>query len=326
MENLIEAKNMVRTFAPKTGLFSIFRGWGPEQIHAVNNVSLSIRKGSIHGLVGESGSGKTTLGRLILLLIKPTSGEVWFEGRQIYPSRSKLSRADRREMQMIYQDPYTSVDPMQKVRSILEEPLIIHRENKGTRMKRVSDALESVDLVPPEDYLDKQPYELSGGQRQRVAFARALILRPSFIVADEPVSNLDILIRKPILAKFLELRERFEFTSLFITHDIGVARYISDYISVMYRGEIVESASPGEIISSSLHPYTQQLIEAVPKKARTRGITQSPILPTLVQSSSGCFFADRCNFRKDECLREKPSLREIRPGHFVSCHFAEQFT
>lgn len=324
---LIEVRSLSKTFSPKIRAFSPFRSSEAEQIRAVRHVSMRITGGSIHGVVGESGSGKTTLGRLILLLVKPTSGEIWLEGRRIFPSRSRLSKADRGKMQMIYQDPYTSLDPMQKIRSILEEPLIIHGEDRSKRNRRVIDALESVDLAPPGDFLDKRPYELSGGQRQRVAFARALILEPSFIVADEPVSNLDILIRKPMLDKFLELREELQFSSMFITHDIGVARYISDEISVMYRGEIVEFGSSEEIVCSPLHPYTQLLIECVPKKVPVKervSLVSSVSSETSAGTRSSCIFADRCRFRKDVCLKDKPSLREIRGGHLASCHLVDR--
>ena len=295
------------------------------QVHAVDDVSFDIKKQETFALVGESGCGKTTTARVILNLIEPTSGEVIVDGENIFEKFRSSNKPEklkiRRKMQMIFQNPYGSLDPRMTVSDIISEPFVIHGHvPKEERCERVYELLKLVGLE--EYHAERYPHEFSGGQRQRICIARALAVDPEFIVADEPVSSLDVSIRAQILNLLGNLQKTIGLSFLYISHDLSSVRQISQRVAVMYLGEIVELADTDELFDNPLHPYTQALIEAVPipdpkaknTKARLRGEVPSPITPP-----AGCRFNPRCPFATKECRGKKPELTEVRKGHFVSC-------
>lgn len=296
-------------------------------VQAVDDVSFDIRSGETVGLVGESGCGKTTVGRCIVRLIDVTSGTVEFDGRQITELRGDGLRSQRREMQIIFQDPYSSLNPRLSIQSIVAEPLEIH--NIGTRSERsemVADLLRRVGLDP--NYANRYPHEFSGGQRQRIGIARALALKPKFIVCDEPVSALDVSVQAQVINLLEELQDEFGLTYLFISHGLAVVEHISDRVAVMYLGKIVEICPSEELYRDPLHPYTQALLSAIPipdpKQKRDRIVLHGDV-PTPVNPPSGCRFRTRCRIAIDECSAAVPELREIRPGHFAACIRAEGY-
>ena len=301
-------------------------------VHAVDGVDLAIPKGTTVGLVGESGSGKTTVGLAILQLCRPTSGSVKFDGVELTKLRSFALRRMRRRMQMIFQDPYGSLDPRMRIKSIIAEPLAAHRfVRRGERANRVAELLELVGMS--RSSADRFPHEFSGGQRQRIGIARALAAHPDFVVADEPISSLDVSIRAQIVNLLDDLQQRLGLAYLFIAHDLSIVRYISSQIAVMYLGQIVESASRNELFRQPLHPYTQALLAAVPipdpptETARKR-IVLTGDLPSPVNPPSGCRFHTRCPLRirlgnPDRCVTEAPRLSRVDGAHSVACHFAE---
>jgi len=317
---LLEVKNLVKTFPLKGGLF----GRGKGAVHAVNGVSLSIQEGETLGLVGESGSGKTTLGRSILHLIRPDSGEVLFEGEDLSSLSPRHLRSLRRKMQIIFQDPYSSLNPRMTVGSILMEGMVIHRVgNDRARRQRVAELLEVVGLSP--EAASKYPHEFSGGQRQRIGIARSLSLLPQLIICDEPVSALDVSIQAQIINLLMELKKEFKLTYLFISHDLKVVNHLSDAIAVMYLGEIMEYL-PAVSLWQTRHPYTQALLEAIPlplpDQKRERKVLKGEI-PSPIHPPPGCVFHTRCPFAQEVCRREVPLLRELN-GHQVACHLAEE--
>jgi peptide/nickel transport system ATP-binding protein len=294
---------------------------------AVDIIDFSIYQGETFALVGESGSGKTTTGRLLLKLIDVTSGEIYFGGIPLKDLMGYPLKVFRRQAQMIFQDPYSSLDPRFTIGASLEEPLIIHRITKSEeeRKELVAKILEDVRLIPPEEFTWRFPHQLSGGQRQRVAIARALILRPKFIVADEPVSMLDVSIRAEILELMRSLKEKYNLTYLYITHDLSTARYIADRIAVMYLGKIIELGSSDEVIEDPLHPYTQALVAAVPEpnpelRFKLKEIKIIGEIPSSVFIPPGCRFHPRCPYVMDICKKVEPQLVEVKPNHFVACH------
>ncbi len=294
---------------------------------AVEDVTLSIYQGETFSVVGESGSGKTTLGRLLLRLIDTTSGEVYYEGIPLFKLKGKELKVYRRQAQMIFQDPYGSLDPRYTIGATLEEPLKIHKISKDPeeRKELVSRILEDVRLIPPEEFVWRFPHMLSGGQRQRIAIARALILRPKFIVADEPVSMLDVSIRAEILELMRSLKEKYNLTYLYITHDLSTARYIASRIAVMYLGKIVELGGADEVIEEPLHPYTQALVAAVPEpdpemRFKLKEIKVIGEISSSVFIPPGCRFHTRCPYVMEICKKVEPPLIEVKPKHFVACH------
>ena len=320
-DSILQVKDLKMHFPITSGIFfQRTRGW----VKAVDGVSLSVRRGETLGLVGESGSGKTTLGRCILRLYQPTSGEILFDGNDLTKMKGAKLRSIRRRIQVIFQDPYASLNPRMTAGNIIGEPLIIHKavNGKSEYRERVMELAETVGLHP--SMLDRYPHEFSSGQRQRIGIARALALRPEFIVADEPVSALDVSIQAQIINLFQELQEQFGLTYLFIAHDLSVVRHISDRVAVMYLGHIVELAQRDEIYSNPLHPYTQALLSAVPIPDPLVEASREYILlpgetPSPLNPPSGCVFHPRCPIAIDRCSREVPELREVAPDHWAAC-------
>src|SRR5687768_3812098 len=322
---LMRVDNLVKHFPIMKGFFQKQVG----AVRAVDGVSFDIKRGETLGLVGESGCGKSTTGRTILQLYRPTAGAVTFEGVDLVHLKGEDLRKMRRKMQMIFQDPYASLNPRMTVADIVGEPLVVHNVATGKEIEeRVKHLLELVNLNP--SFAGRYPHEFSGGQRQRIGVARALALQPSFVICDEPISALDVSIQAQVVNLLEELQEQFNLTYLFIAHDLSMVKHISDRVAVMYLGVIVELAGRDELYSKPLHPYTQALLSAVPipdpvadaKRQRTilKGDVPSPVNPP-----SGCRFRTRCPIAQEVCSQSRPEFREIRPGHFVACFFAETF-
>ena len=292
-------------------------------LHAVDDVSFSIERGKTLGVVGESGCGKSTTGRAILRLIEPTSGEVLFEGKNILKLNKKQMRHLRQEMQIIFQDPYSSLDPRKSVAELISEPLEIHGviKDKKEREKRVLELMETVGLA--ERLVNTYPHELDGGRRQRIGIARALALNPKFIVCDEPVSALDVSIQAQILNLLEELQEKLGLTYIFITHDLSVVNHFADDIAVMYLGQLVEKAESEALFAKPLHPYTEALLSAIPVPSlrnRKKRIVLKGEITSPVNLPDCCHFAPRCPYATEECFASSPELREVEPNHFVACH------
>lgn len=323
---LLSVDNLVKHFPIMRGI--IFQKQ-VAAVHAVDVVSFNIRRGETLGLVGESGCGKSTTGRTILQLYRPTSGSVVFDGVDLVKLKGEELRKMRRKMQMIFQDPYASLNPRMTVGEIVGEPLAIHKvANNKEINERVEHLLELVGLNPA--FANRYPHEFSGGQRQRIGVARALSLQPSFIICDEPISALDVSIQAQVVNLLEDLQNQFNLTYLFVAHDLSMVRHISNRVAVMYLGVIVELASRDEVYYHPLHPYTQALLSAVPipdpvaDAKRRRTILQGDV-PSPVNPPSGCRFRTRCPIAEPLCAETRPEFREIQPGHFVACHFAERF-
>ena len=326
-ENLIEVNNLKMYFPVSSGmLFSRTVA----NIKAVDDVSFVIKRGETLGLVGESGCGKTTTGRCILQLYKPTAGSITFDGRELTGMGSRELRSMRREMQVIFQDPYSSLNPRMTAGNIIGEPLVVHGlvESKAEYRERVANLLQNVGLNP---YMaDRFPHEFSGGQRQRIGVARALSVSPKFIVADEPVSALDVSIQAQIVNLLEDLQNEFNLTYLFIAHDLSVVRHISDRVGVMYLGHIVEMADRNEIYVNPIHPYTKALLSAVPIPdpvidAQRERVLLTGEVPSPLNPPSGCVFHPRCPIAIDECSQVTPELREVDPNQWAACIRADGY-
>lgn len=323
---IIEAKDLKKWFPVRKGFMSTLFSRKSLFLHAVDGVSFHVNRNEIFGLVGESGSGKTTTGRLLLRLIEPTSGKIMFEGTDLTELSETQMKAFRRKMQIVFQDPYESLNPRMTVDSIVSEPLrLLHLEpQEDALLKRVRNVLEAVELIPAEEFMFRFPHELSGGQRQRVGVARALVVNPTFIVADEPVSMLDVSIRAEILNLMYDLVGKFHTSFLYITHDLALARHICDRFAVMYLGKIMEMSDTEKIIYEPLNPYTEALIEAVPvpdPDAKRGARVIKGEIPSPVNPPSGCRFHTRCpRYIGDICRTKEPELVDVGGGHMVACH------
>jgi oligopeptide/dipeptide ABC transporter ATP-binding protein len=321
---LLETREVVKHYPITGGVF--LRQIA--SVKAVDGVSLNILPGETLGLVGESGCGKSTLGRLILRLEEPTSGDILFEGKSILDYDSKQIRALRREMQIIFQDPFSSLNPRKSVAHIVGEPLFVHgMTDRHEREARVLELLQVVGLM--REHMRRYPHQFSGGQRQRIGVARALALNPKLIICDEPVSALDVSIRGQVINLLQDLQKEFGLTYLFISHDLSVVEHISDRVAVMYLGKLMEVADSETLYKIPLHPYTQALLSAAPvpdPKRKTKRIILPGDVPSPIDPPSGCRFHTRCPYAKDICSQQKPLLREVRENHFAACLFAEEIS
>jgi oligopeptide/dipeptide ABC transporter ATP-binding protein len=321
---LLRARDLVRRFTVK----SEHRGSRGDQLVAVDHVTLEVREGETLGIVGESGCGKSTLGRCLARLIDPSSGSVEFMGRDITHHSRRQLRTVRRDLQMVFQDPYDSLNPRRTVGDIVAEPMFVHKTGTSTQIRAsVARLLETVGLN--ESQRNRYPHEFSGGQRQRIGIARALALHPKLVIADEPVSALDVSIQAQILNLFADLQEEFALTYVFIAHDLGVIRHMSDRIAVMYLGEVVEIADATILYDNPAHPYTTALLSAVPEiddgtSAPREQIILRGDVPNPINKPSGCPFQTRCPIARDRCRNEKPVLRVLDPQTSVACHFPHQ--
>ncbi len=315
---LVSVQHLVKHFPIRGGI--LYRTVG--EVHAVDDVSLDIRTGETLGLVGESGCGKTTTGRVILRLIPATEGKVLFQGKDVFAVRGDALKQLRRDMQIIFQDPYSSLDPRMPIGDIIAEGLVVH--GIGSRAERDDAVREMMSLVGLRpQYARRYPHEFSGGQRQRIGIARALILRPKFVICDEPVSALDVSIQSQILNLLRDLQQQFGLTYLFIAHNLAVVRYISDRIGVMYLGKLVELAETDELFRRPLHPYTQALLSAIPTPDPTlkrKRIVLTGDVPSPIKPPAGCRFHTRCPIAMEICRHTEPVFRDVGGGHMVACH------
>ena len=328
MYPILQVKGLKKYFPIKLSFFDSIRGKQTQYVKAVDGVDFTIDETKTLALVGESGCGKTTVGKMVTRLIDPTEGSIVLKDTDVATLKGEDLKAYRKEVQMVYQDPFASINPRFRIYDVLEEPLLIHGigESIHEREELIFRALEEVKITPPEDYIHRHPHMLSGGQRQRVSFARATILGPSFIIADEPVSMLDVSIRAEILELMRDLQRNKGLTYLYITHDISTSRFFAQNIAVMYLGKIVEMGSVKEVIDNPLHPYTKALLSAVPEPIPERRdlIKEIPIkgeIPSAADIPSGCRFHPRCVVAKDACKHEEPELINKGNGHLVACPY-----
>lgn len=324
-ERIIEVQDLTKWFPLRTGFFASLLSRREMFVRAVEKISFYVKKGEIFGLAGESGSGKTTTGRLLVKLIEPTSGKIYFRGKDITQFSEDQFKPLRRSLQIIFQDPYESLNPRMTVKTIVSEPLRVQGiMEEGKIEDIVYKVLEDVEMVPPEEFINRYPHELSGGQRQRVAVARALATQPEFIVADEPVSMLDVSIRAEVLNLMMDLKEKYKVSFFYITHDLALARHMCERLAIMYLGKIMEKGSTDDIVKEPLHPYTRALIAAVPVPDPTAARIEVVIkgeIPSPINPPSGCRFHTRCpDFIGDICKKVEPPLIEVGKERFVACH------
>ncbi len=319
-EKILEVEDLIKVYpVSQGGMFYRKKA----MVRAVDGVSFFIQKGETVGLVGESGCGKTTLSRCLIRLIEPNSGRIMFVNTDVISLNWKQLRRLRAQMQIIYQDPYSSLNPRKRILDIVAEPMLVHRVGSKEQIRdRVVELLEGVDLG--HRHLNLFPHELSGGERQRINIARALALHPRFIIADEPVSALDVSVQAQVLNLILRLQKRFELTYLFISHDLRVVEHMSDRIAVMYLGSFVEMGNTDEIFKHACHPYTQTLIQSMPSVKAGKRRNKIPLgeIPSPINPPTGCHFHPRCIEKKEICHHESPQTKEIAPGHFVACHLS----
>jgi peptide/nickel transport system ATP-binding protein len=328
-DNVLEIKHMTKLFNVRRTFAESMRGSSAGKVHAVDDVTFSVKKGQIFGLAGESGSGKTTILRTALMLTRPTSGSVIYAGKDLALMKRGELKKYRTKIQVVFQDPYESVNPRMTIFDIVAEGLFVNRltRSREEAVEMVAKALNDVQLIPPEDYLYRYPHELSGGQRQRVAIARALVLGPDLILADEPVSMLDVSIRAEVLNVLLAVREKKKISILMVTHDLALCKDMVDELAIMYLGQIVESGPAQEVVSAPYHPYTHALAAAIPvpdPEAPKIKVLARGEIPTNITPPPGCRFHPRCLFAQAICSETQPLLEEVAPGRLVACHFAKE--
>jgi peptide/nickel transport system ATP-binding protein len=328
--DLVRVEDLRKHFPIQSGLLATLlnRGQIPA-VKAVDGVSFTIKKGEVFGLAGESGSGKSTVGRLVLRLLEPTSGKVIFDGTDLGTLSAEEMRHIRSRMQIVFQDPLASLNPRMSIGQSIEHPARIHLSElpAAARHERVLDILDAVGMAPPQSFYDLYPHQISGGQRQRVVLARALVTHPELIIADEPIAMADVSVRALLLDLMMELKDEFNLTYLFITHDLATAKYVCDRIAVMYLGKFCEVGPLEDVYRHSGHPYTHALLEAVPvpdpRHRRTEPMPAGEI-PSAINPPSGCRFHPRCPIARANCEVDEPSLRQLRPNHSMACHYAEE--
>lgn len=324
VDNLIEVRNLKKYFPVQKGFVETLLARKIDYIKAVDDISFNIRKGEVFGLAGESGSGKTTTGRLILRLTEPTEGKIFFNNTDISSLNPTEMRGFRKRMQIIFQDPYASLNPRMKIGDSIGHSLLIHKIcDKDEKRKKVLNIMEKVGLTPTNVLYEKYPHQLSGGQRQRAVIARALILKPDLIVADEPIAMADVSVRATLLKLMIDLKHEFNLTYLFITHDLATTKYICDRIAIMYLGKIFETGNIYDVYSNPKHPYTEALLSAVPipdPKARRKHLIPRGEIPSPINPPPGCRFHPRCPHTMDICSKEEPELIDFGNNHLVACH------
>ena len=323
---LLEIEDLTMFFPVRLSFAESLRGTKAQVVHAVDGVNFDVKQGEIFGLAGESGSGKTTVLRAVLMLIQPTSGAIRYKGVDLVKLDRKELKKYRPKIQVVFQDPYESVNPRMNVFDIVSEGLFINNlvRSADEATALVTQALNDVQLIPAESFLYRYPHEISGGQRQRVAIARALVLNPDLILADEPVSMLDVSIRAEVMNVFLQIRKKRNISIIFVTHDLALSKDVCDRLAIMYLGVIMEMSAAGELVKKPYHPYTQALIAAVPvpdpAAEKVRVLAKGEI-PSNVSPPSGCRYHTRCPLAKEVCAEKVPPLEEVSPGHWVACHF-----
>ena len=324
VKNLVEVRNLKKYFPVQKGFVETLLARKIDYIKAVDDISFNIRKGEVFGLAGESGSGKTTTGRLILRLTEPTEGKIFFNNTDISSLSPTEMRGFRKRMQIIFQDPYASLNPRMKIGDSIGHSLLIHKIcDEDEKRKKVLNIMEKVGLTPTNVLYGKYPHQLSGGQRQRAVIARALILQPDLIVADEPIAMADVSVRATLLKLMIDLKHEFNLTYLFITHDLATTKYICDRIAIMYLGKIFETGNIYDVYSNPKHPYTEALLSAVPipdPKARRKHLIPGGEIPSPINPPPGCRFHPRCPHTMDICSKEEPELIDLGNNHLVACH------